>query len=157
MPPSSDLRSELKVAGLRVTAQRLAVLDVLRKGRQHLSAEQVMQATMARLQTVSVQAVYDALSVLCGAGLARRIEPAGRAALFEARVADNHHHFVCRACGGVTDVECVVGSAPCLEPSSTTSGFRVEAAEVTFWGICANCQLSVSPSRRTSNKEPHHG
>ena len=60
MPPSSDLRSELKLAGLRVTAQRLAVLDVLRKGRQHLSAEQVMQATMARLQTVSVQAVYDA-------------------------------------------------------------------------------------------------
>ena len=81
MPSSSDLRSELKVAGLRVTIQRLAVLEVLRERRLHLSVEQVIEATKARLLTVSVQAVYDALSALCGAGLARRIEPAGSVAL----------------------------------------------------------------------------
>jgi Fe2+ or Zn2+ uptake regulation protein len=51
----------------------LAVLEVLRERRLHLSVEQVIEATKARLLTVSVQAVYDALSVLCGAGLARRI------------------------------------------------------------------------------------
>ncbi len=144
MPSSSDLRGELQVAGLRVTVQRLAVLEVLRDGRLHLSVEQIIEATRARLQAISVQAVYDALAALCGAGLARRIEPAGSAALFEARVADNHHHVVCRSCGTVADVDCVVGAAPCLEPSSAKSGFVIDETEVTFWGICPNCQQSAS-------------
>jgi Fur family ferric uptake transcriptional regulator len=156
MPSSSDLRSELKVAGLRVTTQRLAVLELLRERRLHLSVEQVIEATKARLLTVSVQAVYDALSALCGAGLARRIEPAGSVALFEARVADNHHHIVCRVCGTVADVDCVIGSAPCLKPSSTANGFVVDEAEVTFWGICANCQQPVSRTRTASKKESDH-
>jgi len=52
-----------------------------------------------------------------------------------------------RACGASRRrVRRRLGSV--LEPSSTASGFCVEAAEVTFWGICANCQLSVSPSRK---------
>lgn len=59
--------------------------------------------------------------------------------LFEARVADNHHHAVCRQCGAVTDVDCAVGSAPCLHPSST-DGYRVDEAEVIYWGTCPNCQ-----------------
>ena len=134
----------MQVAGLSSHRQRLAVLEVLREGRLHLSVEQIIEATRARLQAISVQAVYDALAALCGAGLARRIEPAGSAALFEARVADNHHHVVCRSCGTVADVDCVVGSAPCLEPSSTTSGFVIDEAEVTFWGVCPDCEQSVS-------------
>jgi Fur family ferric uptake transcriptional regulator len=122
----------------------LAVLEVLREERLHLPGEQVVEATRTRVRTVSVQAVYDALSALCGAGPARRIEPAGSAALFEARVADNHHHIVCRVCGTVADVDCLVGSAPCLEPSPTTGGFVIDEAEVTFWGVCPDCKQSVS-------------
>ena len=45
------------------------------------------------------QAIYDILGALSRAGLARRIEPAGSPARFEARVGDNHHHIVCRGCG----------------------------------------------------------
>jgi len=156
MPPSSDLLGELRVAGLRVTTQRLTVLEVLREERLHLSVEQVIEATRARLQTVSVQAIYDALSALCGAGLARRIKPGGSAALFEARATDNHHHIVCRVCGTVADVDCVVGSAPCLEPSSATNGFVIDESEVTFWGICSNCKQSASRTSTTSKKEHDH-
>ena len=68
----------------------------------------------------------------------------GSAALFEARVADNHLHIVCRVCGTVADVDCLVGSAPCLEPSPTTGGFVIDEAEVTFWGVCPDCKQSVS-------------
>jgi Fur family ferric uptake transcriptional regulator len=47
-------------------------------------------------------------------------------------VADNHHHIVCRVCGTVADVDCVIGSAPCLKPSSTANGFVIDEVEVTF-------------------------
>lgn len=137
------MREELKDAGLRVTAQRLTVLDVLREDRGHHRVDEVIRATQARLQTVSTQAVYNALGALCAAGLVRRIEPAGSAALYEARVADNHHHVVCRVCGAIADVDCVLGAAPCLDPSAS-AGFVIDEAEVTFWGVCPTCQKSAA-------------
>ncbi len=128
----------LRQHGLRVTAPRLAVLDTL-AGHAHLDADEVLQRVRAALPTVSVQAVYDVLHALTGAGMLRRIEPAGHPARYERRTGDNHHHVVCRGCGAVDDVDCAVGHAPCLTPSST-SGFMVETAEVTFWGLCPTCR-----------------
>jgi Fur family transcriptional regulator, stress-responsive regulator len=130
--------TDIRTAGLRCTAQRIAVLDILRSGRHHYRAEEVSALVRDRLGAVSVQAVYDVLGALVDAGLARRIEPARSPALFEARVGDNHHHMVCRDCGATVDVDCVVGSAPCLEVSDTL-GFVIDEAEVTFWGRCAEC------------------
>ena len=92
-----------------------------------------------RLDSVSTQAVYDVLGALSRAGLARRIEPAGSPARFEARAGDNHHHIVCRGCGAIADVDCTVGQAPCLEPAHD-AGFEIDEAEVTFWGLCRDCQ-----------------
>ncbi len=128
----------LRARGLRVTRPRLAVLDVLRDGG-HLEVEEISRRVRQRLDSVSTQAVYDVLGALSRAGLARRIEPAGGAARFEARAGDNHHHVVCRACGEVADVDCAVGSAPCLDPA-TPHGFEIDEAEVTFWGLCPGCR-----------------
>jgi Fur family transcriptional regulator, stress-responsive regulator len=128
----------LRTRGLRVTRPRLAVLEVLGGGG-HLEVEEIASQVRARLDSVSTQAIYDVLSALSRAGLARRIEPAGSAALYENRASDNHHHVVCRGCGAIGDVDCVVGDAPCLEPSAA-HGFVIDEAEVTFWGLCATCQ-----------------
>src|SRR5262245_37066590 len=85
----------LRASGLRVTRQRLAVLDILTEGG-HLEVEEITQRVRVRLDSVSTQAVYDVLGALSRAGLARRIEPAGSPARYEARAGDNHHHLVCR-------------------------------------------------------------
>jgi Fur family transcriptional regulator, stress-responsive regulator len=128
----------LRAAGLRVTAPRRAVLDVLDEGG-HLGVDEIAERVRERLGSVSTQAVYDVLGALVLAGLARRIEPAGSPALFEARVGDNHHHVVCRGCGEIADVDCAVGEAPCLDPSQA-HGYELDEAEVTFWGLCPACQ-----------------
>jgi Fur family ferric uptake transcriptional regulator len=130
---------ELRTRGLRVTRPRLAVLEVLAESRAHLDVEEITARVRSRLESVSVQAVYDVLGALTTAGLARRIAPAGAPARYEARAGDNHHHLVCRNCGHITDVDCVTGAAPCLEPIEA-AGFAVDEAEVTFWGLCANCR-----------------
>ena len=131
-------QQRLRDAGLRVTAPRLAVLVAVGGERQHLDAEAVALAARARLGTLSRQAVYDNLHALVAAGLIRCIQPAGGAARYETRAGDNHHHLVCRRCGATADVDCVVGSAPCLEPSSS-QGYVIDEAEVTFWGLCPDC------------------
>jgi Fur family ferric uptake transcriptional regulator len=141
--PSADA---LRRAGLRVTAVRVALLETVRAG-DHLGVEAVADGVRGRVGHVSLQAVYEALHALTAAGLVRRIEPAGGTPRFEGRVGDNHHHLVCRSCGGVADVDCAVGEAPCLTPSDDR-GFTLSEAEVIYWGLCAKCsardELSAS-------------
>ncbi|AXO33043.1 Fur family transcriptional regulator [Micromonospora chalcea] len=134
----------LRSRGLRVTRPRLAVLDVLSAGG-HLEVDEITRRVRQRIDSVSTQAVYDVLGALSRAGLSRRIEPAGSPARYEARVGDNHHHVVCRGCGEIADVDCAVGSAPCLDPN-VAHGFELDEAEVTFWGLCPACQ-----SRRSAD------
>jgi len=145
MITESDLRS----AGLKVMFGRMAVLDALERA-PHSDAEALRAVSAA---AISVQSMHNILGDLTRAGLVRRIEPAGSSALYELRVGDNHHHVVCTSCGAVGDVDCVIGHAPCLHPSDA-SGFAISAAEVTFWGVCSDCQLlstdSPSITGRTS-------
>jgi Fur family transcriptional regulator, stress-responsive regulator len=133
-PATAD---ELRGAGLRVTAARVALLETVRHG-DHLDVEAIAAGVRGRIGHVSVQAVYDALHALTAAGLVRRIEPAGGPARFEGRVRDNHHHLVCRSCGAVADVDCAVGEAPCLT-ASDDHGFSIDEAEVIYRGLCPAC------------------
>jgi Fe2+ or Zn2+ uptake regulation protein len=107
----------------------------------HSDADTLYRAIRSRVPSTSIQSVHNVLGALSAAGLVRKIEPAGSPARYERRIADNHHHLVCTSCGAIADVDCVVGEAPCLTPSAT-SGFQLHSAEVTFWGICADCQDS---------------
>jgi Fur family transcriptional regulator, stress-responsive regulator len=129
--------AELRGAGLRVTAVRVALLETVRGG-DHLGVDGVAEGVRARVGHVSLQAVYEALHALTAAGLVRRIEPAGGPPRYEGRVGDNHHHLVCRSCGVVADVDCAVGEAPCLVPADDR-GFSLDEAEVIYWGLCAGC------------------
>jgi Fur family transcriptional regulator, stress-responsive regulator len=128
----------LRRAGLRVTAARLAIMQTVREG-DHLDVDAVHRGVRDRVGQVSLQAVYDSLHALHRGGLLRRIEPAGSPARYETRIGDNHHHLVCRRCGRVTDVDCAVGHAPCLDPASD-AGYLVDEADVIFWGVCPDCR-----------------
>ncbi|GLW67157.1 transcriptional repressor [Actinomadura rubrobrunea] len=135
---SPSTAEELRGAGLRVTAARVALLETVREG-DHLDVESIASGVRDRVGHISLQAVYEALHALTAAGLVRRIEPAGSPARYEGRVGDNHHHLVCRNCGTVKDVDCTVGDAPCLDPVDD-AGYLVDEAEVTFWGLCPQCR-----------------
>jgi Fur family transcriptional regulator, stress-responsive regulator len=135
----SELHELLKQSSLRLTAPRLAVLEVIENEASHQDAEFIVKAARHHHPSLSRQAVYDNLNVLVAAGILRRIEPAGRPALYEARVGDNHHHLICRKCHLTVDIDCAIGHAPCLQPDQE-HGFAIDEAEVVFWGVCPACQ-----------------
>jgi Fe2+ or Zn2+ uptake regulation protein len=145
-------QQRLHAVGLRATAPRaaiLAVLDEAQRRHEHLAVADVAQRARTALGALSTQAVYDCLEALAGAGLARRIEPAGHPSRYEGRVGDNHHHLVCRGCGLTVDVDCATGAAPCLEPSES-AGFTVDEAEVIYWGRCPRCAAGAEATGPTS-------
>ncbi len=139
---SPTTAEELRGAGLRVTAARVALLETVRDG-DHLGVEAIASEVRDRIGHISLQAVYDALCALTEAGLIRRLDPAGSSARFEGRVGDNHHRVGCRSCGVVADVDCAVGEAPCLT-ASDDRGFSVDEAEVIYWGLCPGCSTARS-------------
>jgi Fe2+ or Zn2+ uptake regulation protein len=140
VPTALDFEELLRGAALRVTRQRLAVLAAV-YDHPHADTDAILAAVRADLGDVSHQAVYDVLRALTTAGLLRRIEPAGSAARYESRVADNHHHLICRSCGVVADVDCAVDYTPCLT-ASDDHGFTIDEAEVVYWGSCPDCAAS---------------
>jgi len=138
----SDPAAVLREHGLQVTAQRLAVLRAV-ASRPHATADDIEELVRAEIGAISRQAVYDALGTLTENGLIRRIQPARSAARYEDRVDDNHHHVVCRSCGRTADVDCAVGTRPCLE-AADDHGFTIDEAEVIYWGYCPACQKAAA-------------
>jgi Fur family transcriptional regulator, stress-responsive regulator len=142
---SAEIEALLRRNGLQVTAQRVAVLRAVAE-RPHGTADDVHRAVRAGTGAISRQAVYDALATFTDRGLLRRIQPGGAPGRYENRVGDNHHHLICRACGRMVDVDCVLGYAPCLR-AGDAAGFEIDEAEVVFWGRCPACAAAAERDR----------
>ncbi len=135
-----DPAEHLREHGVQVTAQRLAILRAV-SSRPHSTADDIEEVVRAEIGAISRQAVYDALATLTDRGLIRRIQPARSPARYEDRVDDNHHHIVCRGCGRTVDVDCAVGSRPCLQAMDDHE-FTIDEAEVIYWGYCPSCRTA---------------
>jgi Fur family ferric uptake transcriptional regulator len=142
VPTTAELERMLRGAELRVTRPRVAVLGAVHD-RPHADTNSIVDAAREDLGEVSTQAVYDVLGALTEAGVVRRIQPSGSVARYESRVGDNHHHIVCRSCGAVADVDCAVGTTPCLT-AAEDHGYAIDEAEVVYWGRCPECLAATS-------------
>jgi len=132
----------LRGVALRVTRPRVAVLSAVHD-HPHADTDSIIGVVREDLGEVSHQAVYDVLRALTAADLVRRIQPTGSVARYESRVGDNHHHVVCRSCGAIADIDCAVGTTPCLT-ASDDNGFAIDEAEVICWGLCPDCSTAHS-------------
>ena len=146
MLAAADLERMLRDASLRVTRPRIAVLGAVCE-HPHADTNSIIGFVRERDSDVSRQAVYDVLEALTCARLVRRIELPGSVARYESRVADNHHHLVCRSCGDIVDVDCAVGETPCLT-ASDDQGYTIDEAEVVYWGSCPDCSKNQQDNKR---------
>lgn len=138
MTSKAGIEQVLKEASMRVTQPRVAVLAAV-TANPHADTETIISAVHEGHPNVSHQAVYDSLKLFTNLGVIRQIQPQGHIARYESRVGDNHHHVVCRQCGKLEDVDCSVGASPCLH-ASNDHGFKIDEAEVIYWGLCPECQ-----------------
>jgi Fur family transcriptional regulator, peroxide stress response regulator len=126
----------IRAAGLRLTPQRLAVLEYLERAAGHLTAEQIGAGVNRRLPRASRATVYNALRALRDAGLVSEVRLDDAVARYDANL-DRHHHFICRRCGRLEDVSHeAVGPPPRCDVGE---GYTVEAYEIVLRGVCAAC------------------
>ncbi len=126
----------------RNTRQRTLILEILRTGNAHLTAEEVLHKARRRLPTVSLGTVYRNLGYLRQQGLAREVRNGdGGCARFEAS-GDVHAHFHCRRCSKVSNLRLPeeLLNTPWSDVGPIAS---VSAIDLHVIGECANC----SPDR----------
>ena len=144
--PKDEIKNRIiegmKKAGLRLTSQRLAIVDILADTRSHPSAAAIYAAAKKAAPTVSLSTVYLALDALKRAGLIRELEFDDRDSRYEGDVSD-HLNLVCRECGRIIDFP--ADSPVPAERVEKTTGFKVSEVRLEYYGCCRRCS-----SRKTA-------
>jgi Fur family peroxide stress response transcriptional regulator len=127
----------LRRKGLRVTHQRTEIFREVARTDEHPDAETVYRRVSERVPAVSRDTVYRTLATLEDHGLVSRAEVLRGPARYDADT-DQHHHFVCTACGAVKDFRSErLDGLPI--PRSVRRLGRVASAHVQVRGVCADC------------------
>ena len=122
----------------RLTPQRRAILDELRKVTSHPTASDLYEAVRARCPNISLGTVYRNLDSMSRQGIIQCIDTAGRQMRFDAEV-NAHYHIRCVECGRVDDVADETWEK--LERmASDATGYEVLRHSVEFAGICPRCR-----------------
>lgn len=123
-------------SGLKMTPQRRAIVEYLQSAVEHPTADEVLTAVNEKFPMTSRATVYNTLNWLKGEGLVREVFEGGFVR-YDPNVSE-HHHFVCRQCGKVEDIEC--DSISKLQICALPGNPKVESYEVTVRGLCTDCR-----------------
>jgi Fur family transcriptional regulator, peroxide stress response regulator len=134
-----------RAAGLRVTAQRLAVYRALAEDPSHPTADSVYAHLRRRMPALSRTTVYRILESLEREGFIRRVSTMHGVARFDPNLSA-HQHLVCRICQRMIDVD-----APALRtmtiPSEVAGGFVAEHLDIRIVGCCPDCRGATRGAR----------
>lgn len=119
----------------RKTQQSTAIREALEEAGRPLSPQEILEAAQAEVPGLGIATVYRNVRSLVEEGRLHVVELPGSSSRYELADKDHHHHFHCRGCDGVFDIEDCPGSLKDLTPR----GFRLETHEIILYGLCAGC------------------
>jgi Fur family transcriptional regulator, peroxide stress response regulator len=125
-------------AGQKLTPQRDAVFQVILEREEHLTANEIFEASRKRLPTISYATVYNSLRFLKEAGLVHEINFGDSASRYD-RETERHDHAICKGCGKMVDFD-LPEAAELMRAAARKSHFKPESVHLTLRGLCADCR-----------------
>jgi Fur family transcriptional regulator, peroxide stress response regulator len=122
----------------KLTRQRDAILQAIREGDQHPTANEIFQAARLRLPTISYATVYNSLRFLKEAGLVHEIKFGDSASRYD-KGTHRHDHAICNECGKLVDFE-LPQAAELIQAAARKSKFKPESVHLTLRGVCPDCR-----------------
>ena len=132
---TDDLARMIHSSGIRVSAQRIAVLGFISNRKMHPTADEVYNALRLVYPSISRTTVYNSLHVLVESGLVKTLEIEAGVMRYDMGAQERHGHFLCRKCGSVFDIPFPPGL-----PVFSKDGFLIECEEWNCKGLCADCR-----------------
>lgn len=129
-----DITNKLKNNNIRLSHQRLKVLEYLDRNRVHPTVEQIYNGLYDEIPTLSKTTIYNTLNTLTEVGLVRSITIEDNEVRYDIRT-DAHGHFKCKTCGKIYDFEVNLDSCEI----KGLNGFRIHTRDMYFSGVCPKC------------------
>jgi Fur family peroxide stress response transcriptional regulator len=130
-----SLAKTLKNIGLKVTPQRLAILQSIKGDRTHPSAEKIYHEISKKFPGISFATVYNTLARLVEIGEIQQLDIDPAKKRFDPYISP-HYHFYCKICGKVYDLDYDASFAPDIKK---IAGHHVETIQLSFKGVCKDC------------------
>ena len=127
---------KLKAKGVKPTAQRLAILKILIEEIDHYTVDSLYKKAIAVQPTISQATVYSIIELFAKKGIVQELRIDGKRTVYDPTIKE-HHHFMCRNCGQIRDIE---KSAFRIPPLEETGGHKIEDYQLYFYGLCSNCR-----------------
>ncbi len=136
----------------RSTRQRTAIRTVIDAAGRPLTPQEILDGARDHVSEIGMATVYRNLKLLLDEGTIQVVRLPGENPRYESMhpAHDHHHHFHCRTCDRVFDVQGCPGSMENLAPN----GFVVERHELTLYGTCADCSCARRSTRGRSQATP---
>ena len=136
---NKDVRRTFNTAGLRATNQRALILEVIRKGKGHLDADEIYRRAREKEPRLSLSTVYRNLQTLKKLGLVEEVHFDEEHHHYEAKPATEHHHLVCLGCGRIIEFEYPLARLVKRNVVKARD-FDITGSEVRMTGYCPQCQ-----------------
>ena len=137
------LATQLRAHGVRMTAQRKVIAEVLQKAGEHLDAAEVWRRARQQIPDLHLATVYRALNSLKKLRVIDELDlmhVRGSGHFYEARTEKDHLHFTCQGCGGVVEIQ-----TPLFERLKGQIEGRhdlsIRVARLELGGLCKSCEL----------------
>jgi len=130
----------------RNTKQRDAIKSVITEAHGPVSAREVFDLAQRRVRGMGMATVYRTLKSLVADRGIVQVEMPGEPPRFEISGKAHHHHFYCRSCGKMFEVEQCPGDLSYLAPR----GFKLESHDLLLLGLCADCVSGAKPVKSGS-------
>jgi Fur family ferric uptake transcriptional regulator len=131
----------LASSGIRVTRQRLQVLEALAAEPNDATAQEIFETLRARGVSIGLATVYRALGLLSSYGVVDALVHRPGEICYRLCGEDHHHHLTCTECHQVVELgECELD--PWLDRLGSAHGFAVTGHSVEVTGVCADCKAA---------------
>ncbi len=128
--------------GMRITPQRRMIFELLSDDESHLTVDRLYHQLKERMPDVSLATVYNTIHELVALGEIHNIEGRHVGGIRYDTIAEPHHHLYCTQCHKLTDVP--LGIEPSKLIPQDTAGYQIKRAQITFYGLCKECQNGSS-------------
>jgi len=134
-----DYAGVLKRNNLRVTPQRVAILDYIMSSKAHPTAENIFEELIKIHPSLSLATVYKTLDTLKSEGVINGFSLSGESSRYDAKT-DPHAHFKCLGCNSIVDVEMPRVLEHIKGEVSASNGLDIVGQQVFFFGHCFKCK-----------------
>ena len=134
-------RKALNRVGMRVTHQRALIMEIIRKGRGHLDADEIYRRAREKETRLSLSTVYRTLQMLKKLGLVEELHFDEEHHHYEVKPSMEHHHLVCLGCGRVIGFYYPL-SRYLRKKVPEAKDFDITETEIRMTGYCAKCRRS---------------